>query len=201
MSIYSYKCEVCGQRYDVQAGIQDMDAGTSPCPSCSSIITRRAALVEQNGSCCQGGGGCCGSNRKSTKSGCCSGGDVCDIRCKPDENLPDDFGDAGQTERSRKNIFVIYDPPMCCSSGVCGPDQDQTLIKLQDTLGKLRASGVEVERYLITQSPQKFRENPEIIKRIQEQDLKVLPITTYNGKIVKTGSYPTPEEFQKFIHS
>lgn len=98
-----------------------------------------------------------------------------------------------------KNKFVIYDPPMCCSTGVCGPNPDQALINLQDTLEKVRNMGAEVERYLITQSPQVFKDNPEIIKLIQEQQLKALPITTCNGKIVKTGAYPTLAEFKKFI--
>lgn len=99
-----------------------------------------------------------------------------------------------------KTKIIIYDPPMCCSSGVCGPNPDQTLIDLQNTLAKLKETGIEVKRYLITQSPEKFKENPAIIKLIQEQQLKALPITTCNGKIVKTGSYLTLEEFKKFIN-
>ncbi len=95
--------------------------------------------------------------------------------------------------------IIIYDPPMCCSSGLCGPNPDQALISLQDTLEKVKKLGVEVERCLITQSPQKFRENPEVIKLIQEQQLKALPITICNEKIVKIGVYPTFEEFEKFI--
>ena len=99
-----------------------------------------------------------------------------------------------------KNKFVIYDPPMCCSTGVCGPNPDQALINLQDTLEKVRNMGAGVERYLITQSPQAFRDNPEIIKLIQEKQLKALPITTCDGKIVKTGAYPTLKEFETFIN-
>ena len=88
---------------------------------------------------------------------------------------------------------------MCCSTGVCGPNPDQALINLQDTLEKVRNMGAEVERYLITQSPQAFKDNPEIIKLIQEQQLKALPITTWDGKVVKTGAYPTLKEFETFI--
>lgn len=96
--------------------------------------------------------------------------------------------------------IIIYDPPMCCASGVCGPNPDQTLIALQDTIAEVKKQGVEVERYLITQSPQEFKKNPEVIKLIQENQLKVLPITTFNGKIVKSGSYPTLVEFKQFIN-
>ncbi|MCM8814997.1 MAG: arsenite efflux transporter metallochaperone ArsD [Candidatus Omnitrophica bacterium] len=99
-----------------------------------------------------------------------------------------------------KTKIIIYDPPMCCSSGVCGPNPDPSLISLQDTLEKIKKQGVEVERYIITQSPQKFKENPEVIKLLQERQLKALPITICNGKIIKIGSYPTFEEFKKFIN-
>ena len=98
-----------------------------------------------------------------------------------------------------KNKIVIYDPPMCCSSGVCGPNPDQTLIDFQDTFKRLAQNGESIERYIITQSPEKFKENPKIIKLIQEQQLKVLPITTVNGEVVKTGLYPTKQELESYL--
>jgi hypothetical protein len=97
------------------------------------------------------------------------------------------------------NIIVIYESAMCCSSGVCGPNPDQSLIQLQDTLEKMKAVGAEVERYGITQNPKKFRENTDVLKLIQERQIKALPITTFNGKVIKVGSYPCLEELQKFM--
>ena len=96
--------------------------------------------------------------------------------------------------------IVIYDPPMCCSSGVCGPNPNQTLMDLQNILEGIRKMGAVVERYIITQSPEKFRENPKVIKMIQEHQLSALPITEVDEKIVKSGSYPTLKEFKKFIN-
>lgn len=98
-----------------------------------------------------------------------------------------------------KNKIIIYDPPMCCSSGVCGPDPDQTLMEFQEEFTKLKKSGADIERYIITQSPEKFKENPEIIKLIQVNQLKVLPITTLNNVVVKTGGYPTNVELEGYI--
>ena len=96
--------------------------------------------------------------------------------------------------------IIIYDPPMCCSSGVCGPSPDKALIEFENTLLQVGDLGAEVERYIITQSPEKFKENPEVIKLLQKQQLKALPITSFNGKIVKVGSYPTLEEFKEHIN-
>ena len=95
--------------------------------------------------------------------------------------------------------IVIYDPPMCCSSGVCGPNPDKTLIEFQEVFTGLKKSGYNIERYVITQSPEKFKENPEVINLIQKEDLKVLPIMTVDSIVVKKGSYPTKEEIEVFI--
>jgi len=96
--------------------------------------------------------------------------------------------------------FIIYDSPMCCPSGVCGPNPDQTLIGFENTLLQVRNLGVEVERYIITQSPEIFKENPEVIRLLQKRQLKSLPITSFNDKIVKVGTYPALEEFKKYIN-
>ena len=95
--------------------------------------------------------------------------------------------------------IVIYEAAMCCSSGVCGPSPDKSLIELQDTIDKVRGMGCEVERFSITQHPGKFRENPAIIKIIREQQVKALPVTTYEGQIIKVGAYPGLDELRGFI--
>lgn len=94
--------------------------------------------------------------------------------------------------------ITIYDPPMCCSTGLCGPNPDQVLIELNDTITEIKKLGGEIERYLITQSPEKFKENPKVIELIQKEQLKALPVTEVDGEIVKKGSYPTKAELYKF---
>jgi len=93
--------------------------------------------------------------------------------------------------------IILYEPTMCCSSGVCGPAPDQALISLQDTLAKAKGLGVETERYQLTSHPRKFTENPEVMKHLQKEPLKALPITAVDGQIIKVGSYPTFEELSK----
>jgi len=95
--------------------------------------------------------------------------------------------------------FVIYESAMCCSSGVCGPSPDKSLIELQDALDKLKEMGAKVERYSITGSPKKFRENPNVIKLMQDHQIKALPIITCDGKVVKMGGYPSIDEFKIYI--
>jgi hypothetical protein len=46
----------------------------------------------------------------------------------------------------------IYDPPMCCSSGVCGPSVDPVLPRFAADLDWISQRGVAVERYNLSQS-------------------------------------------------
>lgn len=53
----------------------------------------------------------------------------------------------------------VYDPPMCCSTGICGPNVNPALIHFAADLKWLEDQGVEVERYNLAQSPVAFAEN------------------------------------------
>ena len=97
-----------------------------------------------------------------------------------------------------KNI-IIYEPTLCCSSGVCGPNPDMALIGLQDTLDKAKEHGIKSERFQITSNPKKFTENPEVMKLMQQKQLAALPITEVDGNIIKSGSYPSFEELSKYF--
>ena len=55
----------------------------------------------------------------------------------------------------------IYDPAMCCSTGVCGPSVDPELVRIQETLRQLQkqAPEVQVQRYGLSSEPQAFVAN------------------------------------------
>lgn len=88
----------------------------------------------------------------------------------------------------------IFDPPMCCPTGLCGPTIDPVLLDVNEMVLKLKSEGVAVERYLMTQQPQAFLNNPEVYRLILARHLAVLPITTVNDKVIKTGAYPSLAE-------
>ena len=97
----------------------------------------------------------------------------------------------------------IYDPPMCCSSGICGPSVDDKLVKINESINYLKDKyqKLVVERYMITQQPMKFKENPEVYKLIKDNGNKVMPITTFNDQVIKTHSYPSLAEMEKRIEA
>ena len=93
----------------------------------------------------------------------------------------------------------IYEEAMCCSTGVCGPKPDETLIKTNQINEYLKQNQIEVQRYNMNNNPNEFIKNQEVIRLIQEKGDEVLPITFIEGNIAKTGAYITQEEADEII--
>jgi len=95
----------------------------------------------------------------------------------------------------------IFDPPMCCSTGLCGPSVDERLVRINENLELLESKYMDLQiyRYMISQQPMKFKANKEVYELIQKNGRSVLPITAFNGKVFKYGDYPSLEEMLKVI--
>lgn len=89
----------------------------------------------------------------------------------------------------------IYDPAMCCSSGLCGPSIDPVLVKMNDAVLALKKQGVEVTRFNLAQQPKEFLVNKTVAELLHKNGKKILPITVVNGEVFRTGGYPDYEEF------
>ena len=59
----------------------------------------------------------------------------------------------------------VFDPPMCCSTGICGASDNPTLVTFASDLEWLKIQGVEVLRYAITLEPVKFLTN-EVVQSV-----------------------------------
>ncbi len=94
----------------------------------------------------------------------------------------------------------IYDPAMCCSSGLCGPSIDPVLVKMNEAVLALKKQGVDVERFNLAQQPKEFLENKKIAELLHKGGKKVLPVTMINGEVFKTGAYPDYEEICKVLN-
>ncbi len=91
----------------------------------------------------------------------------------------------------------FFDPPMCCSTGLCGPTLDQTLLNVNEMIMSLQHEKLRVERYQMASNPNAFLGNTEVMKLVREKEMTALPITVVRGKVIKVGTYPTSDE----IHS
>ncbi len=96
--------------------------------------------------------------------------------------------------QQEKMTLEVYDPAMCCSTGVCGPDVDDALVNFANEVKWLKSQGVDVQRYNLGQEPEAFKSNPEVITRLQKEGSDILPIITVNGSVVSEGGYPSRDQ-------
>jgi hypothetical protein len=82
----------------------------------------------------------------------------------------------------------VYDPAMCCSTGICGPEVDPALVTFAADLKWAGTQGVAVQRYNLSQEPQAFAANPAVVKEM-EAGMDRLPVIVIDGHIVSTGVY------------
>ena len=86
----------------------------------------------------------------------------------------------------------VFDPPMCCSTGVCGPQVDPALVRFAADLEWLRSKGVEVERFNLSQGPAAFVGNP-LVAQAMRAGADALPMLIVDGKVAAQGRYPGRE--------
>ena len=95
----------------------------------------------------------------------------------------------------------IFDPPMCCPGGLCGPAIDPALLAVSDALLRLkREHGVSASRLLLQQQGAEFAKNPEVMKLLTDHGVEVLPITVVNGKVVKSRTFPSYDELSGYVN-
>lgn len=88
----------------------------------------------------------------------------------------------------------VYDPPMCCSTGICGTDIDPDLVNFAAMLSQLGTQGIKVERYNLAQTPMAFVENPAVKALLETEGADALPLIFWDGKVELKGRYPSKDE-------
>ena len=91
----------------------------------------------------------------------------------------------------------VFDPPMCCASGVCGPSVDPLLAAFAADVDWLTAQGVTVVRHNLSQDPQPFVSNTRVLDLVQREGTACLPIVLVNGEELGHGAYPRREELAR----
>lgn len=86
--------------------------------------------------------------------------------------------------------ITVYDPPMCCSTGICGTDVDQRLVDFAADLDWLKARGVSVRRINLSQEPAEFMADPVIRDLMQASEGDDLPAILVDGGLVSQARYP-----------
>lgn len=95
----------------------------------------------------------------------------------------------------------VFDPPMCCSSGVCGPDVDPDLVSFAAMLSQLANQGVHIERFGLSRQPMAFAKNAAVKELLNKEGSDVLPIIFWDGEVKMKGRYPTQEERPEWLRA
>ncbi len=104
--------------------------------------------------------------------------------------------------RETPTVIEIFDPPMCCPGGLCGPALDPALLDIQEAILKITdefAGRVSIHRYLLGQQPAKFMQQPEVLARLKSHGVPVLPLTVVNGQVALERTYPTYETLRAWV--
>ena len=86
----------------------------------------------------------------------------------------------------------VFDPAMCCSTGVCGPSVDPELARFAADVDWLQKQGVAVERFNLSQQPGAFAETAAVREALA-RGTEVLPLVLVGDKIAVEGAYPSRE--------
>lgn len=87
----------------------------------------------------------------------------------------------------------VFDPPMCCTSGVCGPTVDPALARFAADLEWFKRRGLSVARHNLAQEPLAFARN-ETVREALSADANCLPVVLVEGKALCSRRYPTAAE-------
>ena len=90
----------------------------------------------------------------------------------------------------------VFDKPLCCATGVCGPEVDPVLPRFAADLDRLRADGHQVERFNLAQQPTVFTENKAVLELVTAHGTDCLPVILVDGRVVSRGEYPTLDQLR-----
>lgn len=91
----------------------------------------------------------------------------------------------------------VFDPPMCCSTGVCGPSFDPALTRFTADLHWLANQRIAVERYNLAQQPQAFAASEVVKMALKQYGNECLPLILLNGTVISQGCYPARDELAR----
>lgn len=90
--------------------------------------------------------------------------------------------------------MCIYEPALCCETGLCGVNVDPELLRISTALNTLKNEGVVIERYNLNNAPMEFVKSSIVNQYVNEKGVDGLLVVTVDGEIVLAGRYPANDE-------
>ena len=93
----------------------------------------------------------------------------------------------------------VFDPALCCSTGVCGVDVDQALVGFAADVDWAKQNGAQIERFNLAQQPLAFAENATVKAFLESAGQEGLPLFLVDDAVVLSGRYPSRDELIKWL--
>lgn len=88
----------------------------------------------------------------------------------------------------------VFDLPMCCPTGLCGPAVDPALAVFAADLAWLEGRGATIQRHDLAQEPQAFAARAVVQELLERQGEEALPLILIDGRVLSSGRYPSRQE-------
>ncbi len=96
------------------------------------------------------------------------------------------------------SIIQIFDPALCCNTGVCGVETDQALVTFAADVDWAKQNGARIERFNLAQQPLTFADNATVKSFLERSGQEALPLILVDGEIALAGRYPTRIELTRW---
>ncbi len=92
----------------------------------------------------------------------------------------------------------VFDPALCCSTGVCGVDVDQSLVNFSADVEWAKQNGATIDRFNLAQQPLAFAENAAVKGFLERSGAEALPLILVDGEVALAGRYPRRAELLRW---
>lgn len=96
------------------------------------------------------------------------------------------------------SIIQVFDPAMCCSTGVCGPSVDPKLVRFAADLDWVKNQGATVKRFNLAQQPADFAADSDVKAALEVSVDESLPLIKVDGAVKSKGRYPGRDELAEW---
>ncbi len=92
----------------------------------------------------------------------------------------------------------VFDPALCCSTGVCGVDVDQALVGFSADVEWVKGQGASIERFNLAQQPMAFADHAAVNGFLERSGPEALPLVLVDGEVALAGRYPSRAELRRW---
>ncbi|BDU04552.1 arsenite efflux transporter metallochaperone ArsD [Rhodococcus pyridinivorans] len=96
------------------------------------------------------------------------------------------------------STIEVFEPALCCNTGVCGDDVDQALVTFSADMDWVRSQGGEIARFNLASEPLAFAQREAVAAFLKLSGSEGLPLVLVDGVTAITGRYPDRAQLAKW---